>query len=300
LLPFCGLGSTALEHRSAGAGWASAHTGSGGWLGVILKHNESLTDLQIDVHHADVSWSNGLLSVHYPSGEHRHFDLGHRTYVRIFNVDWNNGGRWYGPPWQQFPKTVRASITLDGEPTIEEDFRSLHPRLLYAAAGFSARFEDATFDPYAIVALDRGLVKLAVNMLINADTRLEAAKALAEKLDDFGHPNPYPAAHSAIADVQQSRLELAHFWGTGIGRRLQAIDGDIVARVQQDMRRLRIPVLSVHDSFIVPESARNKLVESMDARLSEACRNVPARLKSVIKKCEQLQSDMTNRSEEKV
>jgi hypothetical protein len=118
-----------------------------------------------------------------------------------------------------------------------------------------------------------------MNMLINADTRLEAVKALAEKLKEFRNPNPYPAAHSAITDVQQSRPELAQFWGTGIGRRLQAIDGDIVARVQQDMRELSIPVLSVHDSFIVPKRAPNQLAESMDARLNDACRNIASRLR---------------------
>jgi hypothetical protein len=115
-------------------------------------------------------------------------------------------------------------------------------------------------------------------MLINADNHLQATYALAEKLDEFGIPNSYETARRATAAVRQSRPELARFWETGIGSRLQAIDGDIVARVQQDMRGLGIPVLSVHDSFIVPQSARNKLVERMDVHLSEACRNVPARL----------------------
>lgn len=55
---------------------------------------------------------------------------------RIFNnASWKNGGRFYGGWWQRVPSFFRSKIYLNNEGTIEDDYRSLHPNLLYANKG---------------------------------------------------------------------------------------------------------------------------------------------------------------------
>lgn len=54
-------------------------------------------------------------------------DLYRRTLVRIFsNGDFGQGGRFYGGWWQLIPSKFRPFITIDGKPTCELDFRSIH------------------------------------------------------------------------------------------------------------------------------------------------------------------------------
>ncbi|MDA9005983.1 hypothetical protein N9J36_00020 [Litoricola sp.] len=52
---------------------------------------------------------------------------------RIFSRgDWNLHGRLYGGFWQQVSETLRKDIFINGNPTIEVDYKALHVTLLYA------------------------------------------------------------------------------------------------------------------------------------------------------------------------
>ncbi len=53
---------------------------------------------------------------------------------RVFKGDFESGGRFYCAA-QSLNKAERATIQIDGEPTIELDLKSLHPRLLYNLEG---------------------------------------------------------------------------------------------------------------------------------------------------------------------
>jgi hypothetical protein len=57
---------------------------------------------------------------------------------RVFNrSSFDNGGRFYGPWWQQCPKKWRREIFINDAPTIEQDYSSLHIALLYARRGIN-------------------------------------------------------------------------------------------------------------------------------------------------------------------
>ena len=59
--------------------------------------------------------------------------------TRIFNRNFGRGGRFYaqGGGWQSMKKEIRSRLTIDGEPVVEIDYRTLHPGILYAQAGIS-------------------------------------------------------------------------------------------------------------------------------------------------------------------
>lgn len=203
--------------------------------------------------------------------EGRRYDLFFRPYYRVFNGDFEHGGRWYGPVWQNLPKDVRLHLTIDGEATCELDFPFCHPRLLGASGGLQLPFDDPGFDFYRLPAFERVEVKSAVKILLNAPSRRSARGALQLDLQKLGIADAASRAKSLCKAVPAARPELAPYWGTGIGLRLQRIDADICTRVQAELRVRGIPALSIHDGFIVPVSARRSLQLAMDAAMQEAC-----------------------------
>lgn len=51
---------------------------------------------------------------------------------RVFNnSSFNDGGRFYGAQYQRLNSTERSRIMINGNPTMEIDYSSLHPNMLY-------------------------------------------------------------------------------------------------------------------------------------------------------------------------
>lgn len=60
-----------------------------------------------------------------------------------------------------------------------------------------------------------------------------------------------------------SNGSIEEYFRTGYGIRLQFLDSQIAEQVMLDLMLRRIPVLPVHDSFIVRTANRGNLIESM-------------------------------------
>jgi len=202
-------------------------------------------------------------------------DLPARTYHRVFCGDFEQGGRWYAL-WQNLKKELRPQITINGESTTELDFRCCHPRLLCASGGLDLPFGDPDFDFYRFPPFEREDVKTAVAVLLNAPSLSSARRALASELERRGRPDPAAGARSLCRAVVATSPGLAPYWGTGVGLRLQRIDSDICTEVQTAMRTRGIPVLSIHDGFIVPAEHDDDLKQVMETSMQIACRHLRA------------------------
>ena len=194
--------------------------------------------------------------------------------VRVFNgSSWHLGGRFYGP-WQNLPEGERTDILIGGERTVELDFKTIHPAMLYAERGRSL-----PSDCYDIPGFDRGHVKLAVNVLINASTEASAVMAIAAglenderdqrgrkrlKVDEDIPGYRLNAARTLIAVVKKRHAPIADAFHTGAGLRLQGIDARIADAVCSFMYGRGIVVLPVHDSFIVQVRHADLLCEAME------------------------------------
>jgi hypothetical protein len=58
-----------------------------------------------------------------------------------------------------------------------------------------------------------------------------------------------------------------------------AIDGRITSRIINNFTNLNIPVLTIHDSYIVPEGHEERLVEQMDKATEAELNGFKVRLK---------------------
>ncbi|WP_366658081.1 hypothetical protein [Fodinicurvata sp. EGI_FJ10296] len=181
-------------------------------------------------------------------------------YHRIFNGSFNAGGRLYGPWFQNIPKGNRPSITIDGEATSEADFPSLHVGMLYNLVG---GVPDG--DPYDICGFERDAVKIAVNILINAEKRRSAYGAIHHGLAAKFGLKPQKLVHA----IKKRHPRILRFFGSGAGLYLQRQDADIALQIIQSLLSKNVVALNIHDSFRVQEQHHGLLIETMERALSD-------------------------------
>ena len=227
----------------------------------LEKINASLRSLNIELMPMpNLKVDGTIYEFTKPNGEILSGDLQQNQHYRVFNNGrWKYGGRFYGPCWQSMPKVLRKQLTLDGEPTIETDYPNLHPWLIYAEAGI-ALFGDA----YQISGFDRKLSKIAFNVMVNADSDLQALRAIAEKIGCVGS---YEKAGAIMTAIRLRHGSVERFFCSGAGRRLQRIDSDLAEAVILAANRAGIAILSVHDSFITQKRHEARILTIMSEQL---------------------------------
>jgi hypothetical protein len=163
----------------------------------------------------------------------------------------------------------RAEITIDGEPVVELDFSGLHPRLLYAADGIQY---DA--DPYSAVHADpkaRPFLKIILLAMLNAKDRASAEKAA--NFWVFNHPSEKAVlaeigitrARPLMDSFEQAHAPISkHFCrGKETGLKIMNIDSRIALEVIKSFADAEVPILAIHDSFIVQANYREHLQDAM-------------------------------------
>lgn len=160
-------------------------------------------------------------------------------------------------------KNLRNQITIDGEPVVEIDYKTLHPALIYAQAG--APLPD---DCYAIGDWHRPLVKIAFLILVNAKGEREARAAIArhEQMAAVCHPGSeqaYAAATELMAAIKSKHARICNAFHSDRGAELMRLDSELAETVMLAMQMAGIVVLPIHDSFLVQESKASLLEETV-------------------------------------
>lgn len=228
---------------------------------VVIK-DEAKNDVdlhKVDGAHEHISLMKGLNAA---AAKHKFEFEGKRLYVyyrRIFNNgSLAQGGRLYSQH-QQLRSVVREKIKINDEPTIELDYVSIHAHLLYwRATGDIYRGSDA----YTIPDVPRPLAKIAMQVLLNCTSRSAAQLALARHIRE--QHLPYRASDVLAAMESLHAPVRAHLY-SGVGLELQRQDSDICVSVLQAFAAQELPILAVHDSFIVRAEDADRLRATMQA-----------------------------------
>ncbi|WP_417798913.1 hypothetical protein [Terasakiella pusilla] len=216
------------------------------------------------------------------------FSLGNdRKYVRrIFNrgsLDFDCGGRFYGGWWQSCPKELRSQIFINDHPTNEVDFSGLHIVMLYARKGISYWGLVGT-DPYLVPPIEwlgspeeqRKAVKGLLLMLLNAETPDKAYAAFRQS-QPTGH-RLKRLTNEQLGEVHHALSErhphIAEFFGADVGISLMNEDAKITEILITRFVDRTLPILSIHDSYIVPCGYEDFLIEEMANAFQEVM-NVP-------------------------
>ena len=199
-----------------------------------------------------------------------HLDNGGRAQTKLHRVfhrgDFANGGRFYGGHWQNIPaEGGRDQLTINGQPTVEVDYRGLHIRLLYQEAG-----KPMPDDPYDIDGWPRDQAKLALLIAINARSHASAVRALADALrGEASIADLFVTADRLLKAAKARHPDIAWALASDAGVRLMRKDSELCERIMlETVRAVGIVPLAVHDSFIVPTAHEGRLRETMEAAIS--------------------------------
>lgn len=185
---------------------------------------------------------------------------------RIYNNDFQHGGRFYGHWCQGQPEEIRAHIRINDQPTIELDYSAFLPRALY-----NQRRLECAADPYAAPELVRAFEAAGTGW----DAGRKIAKQVfyvmlnAKGLQGFSSSEPaklLPDTITPKAAVQALRRHnepIADRFLTGCSTALMKLESDVCGAVLAQGLKDKIPVLPIHDSFICREDKLEWLRASM-------------------------------------
>ena len=197
----------------------------------------------------------------------------HDKFVRrIFNnKSFSDGGRFYGGWWQRIDSKFRKDIRMNNSPTVEIDYSALHVILAYSEAGIDY-WQTTNKDPYNLPVRDvnnpehcRDITKLFLLLSLNASNEQALYKAFRSELNYREYPYSFPddVLSELLDTIKEHHPDISHMICSGAGLRLMNIDSRICDYVIADFVRTDTPILTVHDSFIVPVGEENRLNQLM-------------------------------------
>jgi len=239
-------------------------------LSNLDRINDVLNRYWIDLEVADDLLNEEFHMLGSQEGRDVQIRMNHRSLYRVFNdPELKTGGRFYGGWWQNIPRGLRQHLVIDGKRTIELDYSNQHPTILYLKEGLAPLPDSYSgilgeLEGHSKAAV-RSMVKAAFNAMLNAGHRLRQAP---EGIEPAKYGLKWRHISEAIENFHQPIAK--HFY-TGIGLRLQRMDSDIAERVMLTFARHeeRIPILPLHDSFVLHYGYEDMLRQAMENAFEE-------------------------------
>ncbi len=203
---------------------------------------------------------------------------------RVFNETFKLGGRFYGSIEASMNSELRNHLCINGNKTVEKDFACVHIRMLYNKKKLDLK-EDAydmltdgdenLRDLYKLI----GLVSINSKCKENAlnGIRYEISKRYRSKKKNmkinskknYNLIKLFPNLSDSSIDVYYQKWVDAHskiskYLNSDIGIKLQNKDSKIASGVINHFTKKDIPVLVVHDSFLIEEKYEDELVDVMN------------------------------------
>ena len=165
------------------------------------------------------------------------------------------------------PRDCRKLIYLNDKPTVEVDYKALHPNLL---------LNDPVYDPYDLGKIvlptvfnnkddQRSVVQGLVLMAINASSAKKAFAAFRLSKED-GHVAKRlsnPQLQTLLDAFTDRNPEIKDSLNTGKGLSLMNKDSEIANLIIDYYTQQGVPVLCVHDSFIIEWNKEDDLKRIM-------------------------------------
>tara|TARA_Y100000593_G_scaffold83282_1_gene156827 strand:- start:2934 stop:4430 length:1497 start_codon:yes stop_codon:yes gene_type:complete len=191
---------------------------------------------------------------------------------RIFsNNSFKDGGRFYGGWWQQVPNRKigwRSNIRINNKPTIEIDYSGIHIVFLYAKKKIDY-WNEVAKDPYDLSSYGyvmdkklRSLLKVVLLTSINCEKGKKKDLSIAKKSvqfeinmkrqEEFGWVKKEKLdLEKLIEDFADYHKPIRQYFYSGKGVSLQYIDSLVAEKLINHFTKLNIPILCIHDSFII-------------------------------------------------
>jgi len=195
---------------------------------------------------------------------------------RIFNrASFEHGGRFYGGFWQRIGSELRSAIRINDEPTVELDYSAHHIRVAYANEGLIG-----PDDPYDLgeilpeyegnTALQRKDVKSLTLICMNAKSPSNAFSSFRHRVKEAieagertGEIPSLKLCKKLLNAFIERNPDIEVYMNSDKGIEFMNTDSRVSDRIIDHFVRQRIPILSIHDSYIVPAQYEDELREQM-------------------------------------
>lgn len=191
--------------------------------------------------------------------------------VRIFNDKPTIGGRFYWSMESVLKNELRAELYINGKPTIELDYKSLHPRMLYDLRQIKLA---SNFDPYEVRANltkdQRSAYKRLFLIMINAKDELGAINAFGYKIREDDElfktvgDNKYKTKLRMVDELIAHNKRIGDDLFTEKCHELTNKDSNMANEILRHFAKNGILVLCIHDSFVIEEPYEVELREKME------------------------------------
>ena len=258
----------------------------------VEKYNKLLEKTFIDIQSVDKP-----ARIELPRGKRRRRNnrrvfvniTHHDKFVRrIFNnKSFSDGGRFYGGWWQRIDSKFRKEIRLNNAPTVEIDYSALHIILAYSEAGIDY-WQTTSKDPYDLPVRGvnnpehcRDIAKLFLLLSFNASDEKKLYNAFRNELDYDKYP--YEFSNDVLSElldtIKEQHPDISHLICSDAGLRLMNIDSRICDYVIAGFVKTDTPILTVHDSFIVPIGHEDRLNQLMKEAFNEVTEKARIKVK---------------------
>ena len=149
---------------------------------------------------------------------------------------------------------------MNNVPTVEIDYSSLHVILAYSEVGIEY-WEMTSEDPYDLPVRGvnnpehcRAITKLLFLLGFNANNEDALFKAFRNQHDYKAYPYSFPddVLSELLDGIKDRHQKISHLICSGAGLRLMSLDSQMCEYVIERFVEQDIPILTVHDSFVVP------------------------------------------------
>ena len=194
---------------------------------------------------------------------------------RVFNNCFSLGGRYYGNWWCHAAKTDRPNILINGEQTVELDYKSINLYLLYGLAGVNPPSKN-NGDLYTLEngCFPRQIVKMIFNFRTNCKGNHSTYQAICKELikdtiideetkTEFLQSSSLYYELLEVFKLYHAPIVEAVFNPRNIGLQLMFHESKLAEYVIDHMTMDNKPVLCIHDSFITTVSNKDILEEYM-------------------------------------
>ena len=240
----------------------------------LEAYNELLRRTFIDIPSLEEPFVRRIIETGKRAGQEIKISIGpenkhvHRVFNGTEDDNWTKGGRFYGGWWLQIPKELRKDIYINDQPTVEIDFKAMHPNML---------METSAADPYRLDRLvlpdlipnaqqQRDVVKSLILMAINANNANGAFAAFrnAHKRGDPLKKLTNEQLQILLDAFTDQHPEMREALNTGKALHLMNLDSQIANLVIDHFTQRGFPVLCIHDSFIIQDDKQQELRKALD------------------------------------
>jgi len=201
-----------------------------------------------------------------------------KGYYRVFNEDFKHGGRFYGPWWlHHIPSELRQYILINGNKTVERDYSSLIIHQLYNELGLNY-YEENTYspDPYIledVAPSERKLNKAIIQISLNCRDFDGLNGALIKEFKEGNLKGNKPKEKEIIRRLnifREMNPKISRYVYSNCASRFQFQDSEIARNIINKCMQNKVPVLCIHDSFIVEYTHSNFIVDTMNSAIEDA------------------------------